>query len=54
MIVDLVVGHPGYVWIPIVVFRADGKPCLCYAPHDEDCQCSVPPKLSDPPAKMEP
>jgi hypothetical protein len=30
------------LWIPVVVLREDGRPCICYAPHDEDCECALP------------
>lgn len=44
--IDVLTVVPGEwppLWIPVVVFREDGRPCLCYAPHDEDCNCEVTP-----------
>jgi hypothetical protein len=29
-------------WVPIVVYRDDGRPCLCYHPHDDECRCELP------------
>lgn len=31
-------------WIPILVFRNSGKPCICYHPwfDDEGCRCNLP------------
>jgi hypothetical protein len=40
--VDLLVSHPLPVWVPVVVSRDDGRACICYAPHDEDCTCTLP------------
>ena len=34
-------GRP--LWIQVVVMRDDGRACICYAPHDEDCTCDLPP-----------
>lgn len=35
-------GQP--VWVPVVVIRASGKPCICYHPwaNDEGCDCNLP------------
>lgn len=39
---DLLVRDGFPLWIPIVVIRTDGKACICYADHNDDCDCSLP------------
>ena len=44
MTVDLITSDAGRpVWIPVVVIRESGKPCICYHPwrDDEGCHCDL-------------
>lgn len=43
-VADLLIRTGPPLWIPILVLRASGKPCICYHPwrDDEGCHCDLP------------